>query len=69
MREQIVSKQASIRKRVYEFYLKNRDRGKMFTKDHFVAEGIAKRTIYRIIQVLRTNLGTKEYLKVVEKLK
>ena len=41
-------KQESLRKRVYEFYLNNRDRGKMFTKDHFLAEGIAKMTIYNI---------------------
>ena len=69
MSEKIMSKQESLRKRVYEFYLKNRDRGKKFTKDNFVAKGIAKRTIFRIIQRAENESGHKKYLEVVEKLK
>ena len=38
MSEKMMSKQEAIRKRVYEFYLANRDKGKKFTRDHFLAE-------------------------------
>lgn len=44
------SKQATQRERVYEFYLKNKDKGKLFTVDHFLLEKLARSTIYSIIQ-------------------
>ena len=35
-------KQNDMRKRVYNFYLENKEKGKKFTLDHFLAVKIAK---------------------------
>ena len=51
------SKQEETRKRIYEFYLKNRSKGKKFTVDHFEVEKIPKRTIYRIIKRAENDSG------------
>ena len=57
MSAKITSKQELTRKRVYEFYLANRARGKKFTVDHFSAENIAKMTIYDIIKRAENESG------------
>ena len=54
------SKQEDRRKRIYDFYLENRSRGKEFTVNHFKAENFPKTTIYRIIQSAENDSGTKE---------
>ena len=45
------------RKRVYEFYIKNRDQGKKFTVDHFLLEKIPKSTTYSIIRRAANDSG------------
>lgn len=40
----------ALRLRVYNFYAKYIDRGKVFTVNHFSSEGIPRRTIYSILQ-------------------
>ncbi len=62
MSEKIMSKQEVILKRVYEFYEKNQSSGKKFTKDHFAAENIPERTVYRIIQRAENEFGHKKLL-------
>ena len=52
-----MSKQSDTRKRINEFYLANRSKGKKFTFDHFKAEKIAKFTIYRIIKPTENDSG------------
>jgi hypothetical protein len=66
MSEKIMSQQELSRKRVYEFYLKNKARGKQFTLDHFSAENIPQST--RIIKRAENESGhqTKESLGVEE---
>ena len=65
---------------MYEFYLKNKARGKQFTLDHFSAENIPQSTIYRIIKRAENESGHQRKLgsgriakvmtkKAVEKLK
>jgi transposase len=39
-----------LRKRIYNFFLENRKRGKQFTFLHFRDEGVPRSTIYSIIQ-------------------
>jgi hypothetical protein len=51
------SKQEDRRKRIYEFYLKNRSQGKKFTVNHFQAEDVPKRTMYDIIQRAENDSG------------
>ena len=51
------SKQSMSRVRVYLFFLKHRDKGKMYTVNHFMAEGISKATIYRVIKRAETDSG------------
>ena len=51
------SKQETLRKRVYEFYLANKSEGKTYTVNHFKAEGMAKSTIYRIIDSAEKDSG------------
>ena len=51
------SKQEQRRKRVYEFYEDNRDKGKTFTVKHFLAEKVPKRTIYRLIDSAENESG------------
>ena len=46
----MVSKEDTLRARVYQFYAKNIDKGKSFTVHHFVAEGESRRTIYSILR-------------------
>jgi hypothetical protein len=57
MSEKIMSQQELSRKRVYEFYLENKARGKQFTLDHFSAENIPQSTIYRIIKRAENESG------------
>lgn len=58
----MMSKQEAIRKRVYEFYLANRDKDKKFTRDHFLAERIPRKTIYRIIERAENESGHKRVI-------
>ena len=51
------SNQATQRERVYEFYLNNKDKGKMFTVNHFLLEKIARSTIYSIIKRAENESG------------
>lgn len=57
MSKKILSKQESLRKRVYEFYLNNKDSGKKYTLDHFIAENIPESTIYDIIKRAENRSG------------
>lgn len=50
-------KQGSRRERVYNFYLENRTKGKMFTVNHFKAEHIPESTIYVIIKRAENDSG------------
>ncbi len=45
-----MEKEIVLRKRVLNFYEKNKTRGKIFTVRHFETEGYHKGTIYRIIR-------------------
>jgi len=45
-----MGKTDSLRKRIYEFHEKNYKRGKSFTVKHFMDEGVARSTIYSIVQ-------------------
>ena len=36
-------------KKFYQFYEKNRKKGKTFTVNHFLNKGVARSTIYRLI--------------------
>ena len=51
------SKQSMSRERVYSFFLKHRDKGKMYTVNNFVAEGISKATVYKVIKRVDTDSG------------
>src|SRR5689334_10507280 len=55
----MVSKQEDRRKRIYEFYLANRNKGKIFTLNHFKEKNVPERTIYRIIERAENNSGHK----------
>jgi len=57
MSQKALSKQDTQRERVYRFYLDNRDKGKLFTVNHFTAEHIHKSTIYRIIKRAENESG------------
>ena len=45
-----MSEQEELRKRVYEFYIAHKTKGKKFTVDHFLVEFVPKSTIYDIIR-------------------
>ncbi len=51
------------RERVYKFFLLHRDQGKMYTVNHFLAEGIFKSTIY-IYRVIRRAENDSGYKRV-----
>lgn len=51
------SKQEARRKRVYDFYLANRPKGKKFTLAHFKAENMPRQTISDIIQRAENDSG------------
>ena len=55
----MLSKQEALRKRIYEFYISNRDKGKKFTVDHFKRENIVVQTIYGIIRRADNDSGHK----------
>lgn len=57
MEKKNISNQEALRKRVYEFYIQNKIKGKLFTVHHFREEKIAKTTIYDIIQRAENDLG------------
>ena len=52
-----MTKDNDLRKRVYLFFSKNKHLGKTYTKDHFVAEGYSKWTIYGILQRFSTGIS------------
>lgn len=45
-----MSKQVALRSRVYSYYEKHKNKGKMFTFEHFMSEGVAKSTVSSIIK-------------------
>ena len=45
------------RERVYKFFLHHRDQGKMYTVNHFLAEGISKSTVFRVIKRAENDSG------------
>ena len=45
-------KEYHTRKRIFQFYEKNKQFGNKFTLNHFLAENISRSTIYRVIQRL-----------------
>ena len=47
------------RHRVYCYFKKNDDKSTKFIADHFMALGVAKATIYRIINRYEAGIGTK----------
>ena len=49
--------QEVVRERVYKFYQANSSKGKIYTVNHFKAENIPTRTIYRIIQRVENESG------------
>ena len=49
--------QEARRERIYHFFLENKSKGKTFTVDHFQAEGVAKSTIYDIIERAENEFG------------
>jgi len=51
------SKQEQRRKRIYEFYLANRSKGKKFTLDHFRCENVARQTVSDIIKRAENDSG------------
>ena len=51
------------RKRIYEFYMANRAKGKQFTVQHFRTESIPERTIYNIIQHAENDSGDHERIQ------
>ncbi len=58
----MVLKQEDRRKRIYNFYyfniyIENRKFGKTFTVEHYLAEGVPKRTTYSIIQRVENDEG------------
>ena len=53
----MVSKQEDRRKRIYNFYLKHRAKGKKYTVDHFKAENVPYNTVYRIIKSAENDSG------------
>ena len=57
MSQKLISKQEQQRSRVYNFYIDNKDKGKQFTVDHFLAEKIPRATIYSIIQRAENEFG------------
>lgn len=50
MTEKFVSKEETLRNRVYEFFEENKSLGKMFTVRHFMAENVPKSTVYSILK-------------------
>lgn len=59
MKPKCISEYETRRKRVYEFFLEHRSKGKTFTVEHFQAEKMPKRTIYRIIEQAENESGHK----------
>ena len=53
----MVSKQEDRRKRIYDFYLKHRAKGKKYTVDHFKAENVPYNTVYRVIKCAENDSG------------
>jgi hypothetical protein len=50
-------KLADRRKRIYEFYIENRSKGKKFTIEHYKSEGVPRQTIYDIIRRAENDSG------------
>lgn len=53
------SNQEQTRKEIYEFYLANKSRGKLFTLEHFSHVKITKRSVYRILERAENESGYK----------
>ncbi|KAI1692604.1 hypothetical protein DdX_21157 [Ditylenchus destructor] len=49
-------KQDDLRNRVYRFYSDNIQAGRLYTRNHFMAEGVSKSTINAILQRFHNNL-------------
>ena len=48
----------TLKKRVYWFYEKNKEKGKTFTVKHFVAEGYSRSLIYQYIKISDNGLSS-----------
>jgi len=57
MKKKIDSSENNLRKRIYEFFLANKSKGKITTVKHFEAENIPRSTIYDIIKRAESNAG------------
>jgi len=57
MKKKIDSSEDNLRKRIYEFFLANKSKGKITTVKHFEAENIPRSTIYDIIKRAESNAG------------
>ena len=51
------SKEVDTRNRVYKFYSDNKNNGKIFTVNHFLAENVQRSTIYGIIKRVEDDIG------------
>jgi len=54
-----MNKLDATRERICQFYTKNANSGNKLTIDHFLAEGVAQRTIYDAIQRVKNNISPK----------
>ena len=62
-----LTKQETLRIRVYEFFEKNIELGKTYTVDHFAAEQVPRRTIYNILSRRECFPTTRKYGATVKK--
>jgi len=53
----MAAKETTLRLRVYNYYSKNIDSGKLYTVHHFKDEGIPKSTIYDILKRYNDDLS------------
>jgi hypothetical protein len=56
--ENMSSKQEVTRGRVVTFYRKNKEKGKSFTVNHFIEEGLSRSGVFRILQNFENRLTT-----------
>jgi len=54
----MTSKQELLRKRIVTFFLKHENEPKIFTVNHFKAEGVPRSTVFRIISIHEHRLTT-----------
>jgi len=60
--ENMSSKQEVTRGRVVTFYQKNKEKGKSFTVNHFIEEGLSRSGVFRILQNFENRLTTERAL-------